>query len=264
MRTLIANYAEPRAAFATLLELECDTRILFFSGKSGSGKTTLLNACLADARAAEKCFPVLSLNFRGSDNTLPGIFAYFGRHLGWEHFPTLVQQVTALQNLPPVQIDHNWLAGINSQINLTLKFAPADRAERRSALTEAFFNDLRTYPTFLLIAFDTFENATPEVQEWIAGPFLARIADIPALRVLIAGQTVPDPHNIEWSHICTHHILYGVPEAIHWLPVVETMGRYIAAPDPLCWLAGICYTLKGAPNQIMQVIESLPRKEVAA
>jgi hypothetical protein len=75
---------------------------------------------------------------------------------------------------------------------------------------------------------------------------------------------VPNPHNIEWGHCCTHHELYGVPEAAHWLPVVEALGRTIPVDNPRDWLAGVCHALGGAPDAIMQVIQGLPPKETAA
>jgi hypothetical protein len=75
---------------------------------------------------------------------------------------------------------------------------------------------------------------------------------------------VPDAHNIEWGHCCAHHELFGVREAEHWLPVVEAMGRYIPVDPPEKFIAIVCQALNGAPKDIMQIIEGLPRKEVAA
>ena len=162
-------------------------------------------------------------------------------------------------------MDSNRLIGFGHHIQATLQVENrADREERRAVLTENWFSDLSGYGSPLLIAFDTYEKAVPDVQDWIAGPFLARAADTHNLRVLIAGQQVPDTNNIDWGDCCVHHQLCGVPEAADWLPVVETMGRYVPAPDPLSWLAGVCHVLQGAPKDIMQVIEGLPVKEVVA
>ena len=168
---LLADYHEPRAAFRALLEPACDNRILLFSGASGCGKTTLITACLEDARAAG-C-PTLAFDLRGSANSVPEIFSRFGERLGWDHMPTFAQQTARLQQAPTVQIDRTWLFGMGNHIHVALHAQdPADREERRAALTAALFADLRARAGRLLIAIDTYERAIPDVQEWLGGPFL--------------------------------------------------------------------------------------------
>lgn len=254
----LADYLEHREAFRAFVAPDGDSRILLFSGQSGSGKTTLLGACLQEI---PKHVTTVPIQMRGSATTVSEILRRVGDRRGWPAMPNFID---ALQALPQVQVDANKLVGVGNQINVALNVPPADRAQRRAALTEAWFADLRALDRPYLLAIDTYEDAIPDVQEWLAGPFLARAVTTPTLRVLIAGQTVPDTNNIEWGHCCAHHELFGVREAAHWLPVVEAMGRYIPVEDPLIWLSGVCYALKGAPKDIVQVIESLPCKEVAA
>ncbi len=255
----LADYQEHCQAFAALLEPACRSNILLFSGESGSGKTTLVTTCLG---TIPDRIESVAIDLRSSANTLPEIFRLVGHRLGWAHLRTFANQVAALQGMPPVEVDGNWLAGIRNHIHVALQVENAtDREERRAILTEAWFADLGGYARPLLIAFDSYEHAIPSVQAWIDGPFLARAAQTDCLRVLVAGQQVPDPNTIAWGGCCVHHHLYGVPEAKHWLPVVEALGRYVPAPDPLSWLAGICHALRGTPKDIMQVIEGLPQKE---
>lgn len=255
---ILADYNEPRAAFRALLEPECDNRILFFSGASGSGKTTLVSACLSDLPS---CVASIPIQMRGNATPIPEIFSRVGERRGWEAMPHFID---TLRSIPKVDIDANRLIGINNQINVALSVPTEDRYQRTADLTNAWFADLRAQEYTYLIAIDTYESAIPEVRDWLAGPFLARTAVTPALRVLVAGQIVPDPQNIEWGSCCIHHELYGVPDARHWFPVIELMGRYIPVEHPEVWLAGVCHALKGAPKDIMQVIENLPRKEVTA
>jgi hypothetical protein len=255
---LLADYHEQCGAFTALLQPTCQANILLFSGASGSGKTTLVNACLDKVPAHVTSIPI---QMRGSATTVPEIFRRVGEKRAWRKMNNFI---AALQTIPQVLVDTNRLIGIGNQINVALDAPPADRDQRRATLTHAWFDDLRALDDLLLIALDTYEDATPEVQQWIAGPFLACAVEIPSLRILIAGQKVPNPHNIEWGSCCTHHELYGVPEAEHWLPVIEAMGRYIPVDPPETWLAGVCHALKGAPKDIMQVIEGLPSKEVVA
>ncbi len=78
------------------------------------------------------------------------------------------------------------------------------------------------------------------------------------LKVVVAGQEVPDRNNIEWDDCCKFHKLYGVWEAKHWLPVVKAMKRRILVESELDWMAGICHALDGKPDAIMKIIQGLP------
>jgi energy-coupling factor transporter ATP-binding protein EcfA2 len=256
---LLADYQEQCDAFDALLQPDCQANILLFSGASGSGKTTLVRTCLGNVPEHVTTVPI---DLRGSANTVPEIFRRLGSRLGWDHLHTFANQVAALRGISALDIDRNWLVGIGNHIQVVLQVKdPADRGERRAALTASFFTDLQSRSDLLLVAFDTYEKATPEVQDWIAGPFLASVADTAALRALVSGQRVPDPQNITWGGCCIHHPLYGVPEAAHWLPIVDALGRYIPFEHPADWLAGVCHALKGAPKDIMQVIDDLPLKK---
>ncbi|MBE9472160.1 MAG: ATP-binding protein [Chloroflexi bacterium] len=258
MTTLLADYDRERQAFEALLTPDCRKRILLFCGASGCGKTTLLSACLEQVPAAIPCIPI---QLRGSAVSVAEVFYRSGHRLSWERLSRFTAQVATLQGVPQVQIDHNWLLGINNRISVALHAEePTDREHRRAALTEAWFQDLQAFDHPVLMALDTYEQATAAVTAWIDGPFLSRVAQVSQLRVLLAGQEVPEAHNIEWGHCCTAHHLCGVPEAEHWWPIVEAMNRRVNVPDPRSWLAGVCHALGGRPKEIMQVIQDLPRR----
>jgi hypothetical protein len=264
MPSLLADYQEQRDAFTALLQPACQANVLLFSGDSGSGKTTLVNVCLDDVPDHVTTVPI---DLRGSANTVPEIFRRLGARLGWDHLPTFAAHIATLREIPvpALDIDRNWLLGIGNHIQVALQVqSPTDREERRAALTAALFTDLQHRAAPLLVAFDTYEKATPEVKDWITGPFLASVAETAALRVLVAGQRVPDHENITWGRCCVRHPLYGVPEAAHWLPIIDALNRCIPFEHPVTWLAGVCHALNGAPKDIMQIIQGLPPKETAA
>lgn len=258
MKTTLADYSDERQAFESLLGGQCAERILLLRGESGSGKTALLTHCQHDIPAGVKH---VDIQLRGSTVDIAEIFFRAGRVVKWERLRGFTDQVAQLQRSPVVKIDHNWLVGMGNHINVALQAdSPHDRTYRRAALTEAWFDDVGAFPEPLLVLFDTFEQATEEIKEWLSGPFLARVAKIDALRVVIAGQIVPDKHNIEWGECCREHRLYGVPEAVHWLPVIQALGRYIPNDSPLNWLAGVCHALQGNPAAIIKIIEGLPER----
>ena len=255
----LADYEHEQQAFGALLQPECRERILLFRGESGSGKTTLLSFCREQVPAS---IPHVEIQLRGSAVSVAEIFYRAGRVLKWDHLPKFTEQVAALEGTPKTQIDRNWLTGINNRISVVLRVEnPADREHRRAALTDAWFDDTGALQGPMLMLFDTYEQATTEVQDWISGPFLARAAQVFPVRVVVAGQTVPEKNNIEWGHCCTAHDLYGVVEARHWMPIVRAMKRRIAVENPESWLGGVCHALKGNPDGIKKVIEGLPREE---
>jgi energy-coupling factor transporter ATP-binding protein EcfA2 len=259
MTNTLADYENERSAFAALAQRDCDCRILLLRGESGSGKTSLLTHCQAGIPATARHVPI---QLRGSTVDVAEIFYRAGRAVSWERLKQFTGQVAQLQQAASVKIDRNWLLGINNHISVALQADnPLDRAYRRAALTEAWFADVAALPEPLLMVFDTYEQGTAETREWLDGPFLARVATVDQMRVVIAGQSVPDRHNIEWGNCCREHRLYGVPEARHWLPVIEALGHYIPNESPLNWLAGVCHALQGKPADIIKVIERLPLRK---
>ncbi len=256
---LFADYEDERRAFERLFDASCSCRIVLFQGASGKGKTALLRHCLGRTPAH---IAHLQYDFKG-DVSVAEVFHRAGQSLTWPRLPRLTQQVAYMQQAPAVHIDSNWLAGINNRISVALHAeSPIDREHRRSLLTNAWFEDLQALQQPVLLVFDTFEKAPTEMQQWISGPVLARAALFANIRVVIAGQEVPDRHSIEWGDYCDAHTLYGVREAAHWLPVLQAMHRRIpGSMDPFSWLAGVCDALGGNPSEILKVIDRLPREE---
>lgn len=257
----LADYEAERQAFERLFDASCRDRIVLFRGASGRGKTALLRHCLGQVPAH---VAHLQYDCKG-EVSVAEVFHRAGQLLTWERLPRLTQQVAQMQQTPAVHIDSNWLAGINNRISVALHAeSPVDREHRRSLLTNAWFDDLQDFPQPVLLVFDTFEKAPTEVQQWVGGPVLARAAIFANIRVVIAGQEVPDQHSIEWGHCCDAHTLYGVRDAAHWLPVLQAMRRRIPVPvEPFSWLAGVCHSLDGNPAEILKVIDRLPRVESA-
>jgi hypothetical protein len=260
MSALFADYHLERQAFDALFQDNCEKRILMFCGESGIGKTSLLAYCLG--RVPKSVAPV-RIQLRGSTAGMAEIFFRSGSFLTWERLPNFTKAVAELQDTPSVKTNRNWLVGIGNQISVVLQNeSPHTRQYLRAALTEAWFNDLRNFDQPILFALDNYEQAATEVKQWISGPFLTRASQSNIVRVLVAGQSVPDEKNIEWGHCCETRRLHGILDAEHWLPVVQEMGHYIdplRADDPKSYLVGICDALKGHPGNIMQFIEGLPR-----
>jgi hypothetical protein len=256
MMKLIADYKREHQAFKNFVHPDSYIRILFFRGMSGCGKTTLILHCLRDLPAD---IPCVSIEFKDRAVNITEIFSRVGNHVGLrrKQKSVFIDAIASLQGASLVQVKRSLQAGWKNQITVVLNVEdPINRDERRVYLTEALFEDLKRLSHPLLLAIDTFEQATSEVRQWLAGPFLARVVRVNHLRVLLAGQIVPDNNTIEWGRQCTCLDLCGVRDAEPWLPIVRDMHRQVPSLE---WLAGVCYALKGNPDEIMKIIEGLPR-----
>lgn len=256
MNTFLANYITERQTFHNLLRADCHERILLYRGESGSGKTTLLKHC---AEKIPKGMPFVPIQMRQSAVNIAEIFSRAGLWLTWERLTNFTTQIAAFEGNPHVLIDRNWLAGINNRISVIINVEnQSDRESRRVTLTEALFEDFKSLEEPVIFLFDSYEQASTEAKEWISGPFLSRTAHISTIRVVVAGQEIPDQNNIEWGHCATSHDLYGVIDEHHWMPVVQQMKKLLPNQPGDVWLAGICHALKGKPSEIKKVIEALP------
>jgi hypothetical protein len=263
MATVIADYKEQRSAFDALCAPVCENRILFFEGESGSGKTILLRDCQRRIPAEVQH---IGFECKGRTISVAEIFSRSVRRLGWEGLSEFRESVSTLSKGLTVNVHDIEQRGDQNTIDMVLRAESEDeKKNRQTMLTEAWFRDVRKRDDALLIIVDTFEQAGSALNDWFCGPFLARIPETPQARVLVAGQKIPEPNNIEWGDCCQHYQLLGVDDAQEWMPVVEAMNRYINVPnlDPMSWLAGVCHALEGRPDAIKKVIENLPEREKA-
>lgn len=256
---VIANYERERKLFADLLDSKSAKRILLFFGESGTGKSTLLRSLIEKIPTRTKCVPI---ELRGAAVGVAEIFYRLAGHLDWSQLSNFSIRLLSMQPEAVTAIDRNRLVGIKNRINVSLySQGLIDRAERIAALTEALFEDIDSLGQLVLLTFDTFDNASTEASEWLAGPFLERVARANNVRVVIAGKFVPNDNNIEWGYCCDVRELTGIREADPWLVIIDELRKYIPHPSCSGWMSGVCAALNGNPAKIMQVIESLRSRE---
>jgi hypothetical protein len=256
---MLANYKDELAAFQRLLESQCCRRIVMYRGKeSGIGKTELMTVC-RELVPDGMCH--VAMDLRGTTTTVTEILSRTVVRLGGlAKLQNFAARLTMLSRVPALNLADNTLKGTQNQIEVVVQnAAPVDRLDRYEQLTDAWFADLAVANRPLLLMLDTFEQANQEVQDWIGGPLLGRAADTPALRLALAGQQLPEPR-LDWKHCCEVFELYGVREAVEWLPVVDNLGYRIPVEPTLTFLAGICHARNGNPGEIMKIIKGFPRK----
>ncbi|MCP4421918.1 MAG: ATP-binding protein [Chloroflexi bacterium] len=252
MNLPLANYQDEQAQFQKLLEPTSTQRILMFHGESGSGKSRLLEWCVEQVPTHMR---YLSVQLRGSDTNAAHILYRLGRSIGWERLNTFTQHIAHLLQTPEANGQRTFPEMRRHLSGLLQKAEPSLRKQHRASVTDAWFADVTTFRSPLLLILDTYEKRTTELDQWFSQQFLPWVADTSAMRVLVAGQNVPEQSS-DWRHCCSIHQLQGVHDAQAWLPIARAMGRDVASLE---YLAGACAMAKGNPSQIVEFIKLLPK-----
>jgi hypothetical protein len=233
-----ANREDELRRFDLMMIGETDKRFLILQADGGMGKTTLLAEFMKRCPTHTSC---AAIDLKGKSIGLHEVLYKLCDALKWEHFPTFAACVEG-QGLGRVIIADNVIIG-RSGIEVALR-APdeGDRAARRAELTRAFFTDLRTIRRRLLLIFDTFDDAPPDVQEWLQSSFLTFACNTPDLIVVIAGRVVPK-ESIEWGRFCIYHSLLPIPNPEPW----QVYADHIGAVLHLDGIRVLCDLLEGHP-----------------
>jgi hypothetical protein len=126
-----------------------------------------------------------------------------------------------------------------------------DRAARRAELTRALFDDLGARPGRVVFLFDTFDEGSPEVRDWLAEIFLTHAHRAADLVVVIAGQQVPG-ESIEWATRCQHRLLTSLDNAEAWDAYARSKGWDM----PRAWIEAYCAATHGNPFQMDKLLLS--------
>lgn len=243
-----ANREHELGLFDRMIARPTEERILLLEAEGKMGKSTLLGAF---ERRCPPNVPCAAIDLKGSSTGLHEVFYRLCDAFGWDRFPTFR---ACVENLGRVTIDKNVIIG-RAEIEVALR-APdeGDRAARRAQLTQAFFDDLRAGSDRLVLIFDTYEQADPEVQDWLAGPCLARVRRTVNLVVVIAGRQLPE-ESIEWAACCHRHRLGGVEDIDAWCNYALNKGLSV----PRAWIEGFCVALQGHPGQVDEMLARAAR-----
>jgi len=188
------------ALFQRMIRGEGQSHVLLIQAPSGMGKSFLLK------KWWDECQGVLCgrVNLKSMSYSAIEILGELCQQLGphlFDHFYTKCEEFCRMAG---VHIERATL--FNSPIDATLGTADSEQRQlRRQILTDAFFADLSHQDVgpskTVLLLFDTFERASPDVKDWISGLFLTRTYRCRWLVVVIAGQEVPQL-DVDWSDLC--------------------------------------------------------------
>jgi hypothetical protein len=169
-------------AIIEMLSGRSQKRILLYEGSSGIGKSVLVRQAIVYAKKLN--IPVVHLDFKGGGLDISGVLGQFELDLG--------------QQLPSFSKE-----GANK--------------------THLLRKDLRALKQPTLVVFDTYEDATQNrtVLDWLNFQFLPEVETALGLRVIVAGQKVPDFGREIWADFALHLPLSPIKEIEHWQPWIE-------------------------------------------
>ena len=129
------------------------------------------------------------------------------------------------------------------------------RESRLSAMTNALFQDLRKIEQSICLIFDTFNQASYELKSWLGGEFLSEVADSRNLRIVIAGQQVPNP-TIEWMNLREQRCLEAINNVEEWWAFAQN-ERLTCPKDAV---KAITLAFDGKPDDIVKTLTAVARK----
>lgn len=258
---VIANYVDEQAAIQSLWQSSCSHRIVLLKGDSGCGKSTLVSFAAQTMPHDELHW--IPIQLKGSTVNVAEIFAQSVQIVGYKAFPNFQKEVKRLRGIK-VEVNDTTIHGDHNEVSAALHVdSVAEQKRRRDRLTSAWFEDVtklrRKKP--IILGLDTYEQASEDIKDWIAHVFLPRASRLKRIRILLAGQEVPDVQaGIAWNHCCKPFEMYGIDKAEKWLPVIEAEERILPDHLGLKWLAGVCFALNGRPAEILAIISTLPKR----
>jgi hypothetical protein len=245
--TPLANRTQELDHFLQMAKGLIPQRIFLLQAPSGYGKTDLLQ------KFVESCPPgvyAVDVNLKSADVGIPYIFWRIKSTLGQNLF-TNFEQVTRNFLSANINIADNKTIG-QMDIKIALGNDEQTQKYRLMALQEAFFEDLQSIKQTTVILFDTYNDPKTEVCIWLGGAFLEIVANLANLRVVIAGQCLPE-RNLVWERHCSRCNLGEIREAQAWYKFTQEMGLNLSE-DTVAAFVAAC---QGKPREIRDLFQSL-------
>jgi hypothetical protein len=222
------NTTEAVRLFHKCMQSDEQIKVLCLSGQGNMGKTHLLT----------KVFPLLAhqtyharcilLDMRNKAHTIPDILQIASGQLGGQ----FLKSYLAAQK--QWAWDHN-----------VIRDARADIQLRNFHLTSHFVKELHIFddvPLFIFI--DTVDEAKKKTQEWLMDLLLTQLHSLPHVRVILAGRTLPEPHN-SYINSCRMYQLQPILEEQAYIDYCKNLQATLIEQS-ICDFAYACDYAPGA------------------
>jgi hypothetical protein len=88
-----------------------------------------------------------------------------------------------------------------------------------------FRSDLDNLSHPIVLFFDAYEKASPEARELVEGVLLNDLDRLPAIRMVVAGQQIPDHKTAVWASSVRHFRIGPIDEANDWCVYAKRFGK---------------------------------------
>ena len=143
-----------------------------------------------------------------------------------------------------------------------LDFPRFDREQRGNARPEmlhsAFLQDLQDCAEPVLLLLDSFEQAGADARRWVEDQLLPRCRQLPGLRLVLAGQQVPEPIG-PLVRLTERRELPPIPDPEPWCTFYHDVLNGGAIPDD--HIRTLVQTAQGSPRAMSEFLGILVAAE---
>jgi hypothetical protein len=205
------------ARFTDMINGAGSTHVLLIQAAAGMGKSSLLREFWDSSERFSRAFVDLKTKSHSVESVLGELASQ--QRSSFSHFFERLEQLST--GSPVLAINNSKIQRSQFEVVQGNTEASDQREMRRQLLTDAFYADLtasnRRADTAVII-FDTYEDASSDLQDWLTRLFLSRARGYRWLVIVVAGRSIPVT-GVGWEEWCIELTLRPLGR--------EHMGEYL-------------------------------------
>ncbi|MEM8861986.1 MAG: ATP-binding protein, partial [Chloroflexota bacterium] len=245
----LANYQKEQEIFNSIVNSSIEPNILMFKGESGSGKSHLIDHCLKQFGSSF----VAHMRLEHNTESIGTLLNILGSGLNLSRVPLFNETICDLVGEAPEESEARWPIKLRRYLREIGRFTDLEtKSSHFQLLTDSLFSDISNLDETVLIAVDTYEKCSTEFDRWFTEEFLFGVAHAPHIKLIVSGQSLPQPSS-DWDSRTIYHQLNGVADVHAWELWGDLLGLKLPSADVI---TGICLALKGNPSAIVGTLRS--------
>jgi hypothetical protein len=198
--------------FGNMIRRQSKTHVLLIKAEEFMGKSSLLNIFWEMSSKFKRA----RLDLRQTSLSVCDILARIAVKLGEESFSNLRFQLQSFYPSPKFDSSTSLESLCSFAENALNKQSRDDQEMNRKMITDAFILDFLGIYNIdkqpIVILFDTFEKAGPEIMKWMSNQLLKSLRVYPWLNCVVAGRQTPEIDLEEEADWCVQHELVALPD----------------------------------------------------
>jgi hypothetical protein len=204
LRSVHVDRVEELARFQDMIAGRGTAHVLLIQAEAGMGKSSLLREFWE--QSAEH--PRILVDFKSRTHSVESVLGELSSR-NPPAFQRFYEQLQQPGTGPLLNMNRSEISRSTFNITQVVPDTPEQRDVRRLLLTQAFFFDLvasNPRRESMVAVFDTYEDASTDVKDWLSGLFLAGAREYRWLTVVVAGRQIPSL-GIGWDDYYLEHTL---------------------------------------------------------